>query len=105
MKKYKFKASDGSLYDVIIVKERYFNNQTALQLYDFNNHDLVLVITICVPELFLEEDEMVIKNYSENEGIMDFLLEYNIVKMTFRTVQVGYVQVPIVKLLSPAVWK
>lgn len=46
----------------------------------------------------LESGEFAIKNYSENEGMLDCLLESGIVERPHRRVQSGFVELPIVKL-------
>jgi hypothetical protein len=40
-----------------------------------------------------------IKDYSENEGMLEALEEAGIVKFAYKDVQVGFVTIPICKLL------
>lgn len=51
----------------------------------------------------LAEDEIVLKNYSENETISRELLAAGIVEETGRTVKSGFVEMPICKILIPIV--
>jgi hypothetical protein len=53
-----------------------------------------------IPGTVLEKDEVIIKNYSENEGVLEFLIENGIVSKPLRTVSSGWVTCPIVKLLK-----
>lgn len=84
---------------VYLYKSKYQNNQTSLQIINKSNNDPLLTASVCVPGLNLKNDELVIKNYSENEGILEFLIENKIAELTDRSVQIGYVDAPIVKLL------
>ena len=47
----------------------------------------------------LGPDEIAIKDYSENEGILDVLVQAGIVSKPHRQVQSGYVTIPVCKLL------
>ncbi len=46
----------------------------------------------------LERGEFAIKNYSENEGMLDRLVEAHIVEPPHRRVRSGFVELPIVRL-------
>ncbi|MFB2895187.1 hypothetical protein ACE1CI_19945 [Aerosakkonemataceae cyanobacterium BLCC-F50] len=50
----------------------------------------VATATVNVPNLQLPPDYVVIKNYSENEGILEALIAAEIVKPTGKTVPVGH---------------
>ncbi|CAM3835764.1 hypothetical protein [Aquirufa aurantiipilula] len=99
MKVYKFPLSKRALCNVYLLKGKYQNNQNSLQIINRSNDDPLLTVSICVPGLNLKNDELVIKNYSENEGILEFLIENEIAELTNRYVQIGYIDAPIVKLL------
>lgn len=43
----------------------------------------------------LESNEIAIKNYSENEGILEYLCENKIITQPHRYVESGYVTIPI----------
>ena len=59
----------------------------------------VSTCTINLPEETLGEGEVFIKDYSENEGMAEFLEREGVVKRTGRVVQSGYVFIPVCKLL------
>lgn len=65
---------------------------------DADDGEPVSTCTVNIDE-FLSSKEVVIKNYSENEGMLDFLIKEGIVKDTGKRVQLGYVEAPIVTLL------
>ena len=48
----------------------------------------------------LEPDELAIKNYMENEGMLAFLIKHEIVFPPHRTIQSGHVIFPIVRLIK-----
>jgi hypothetical protein len=69
----------------------YSNGRMAIQLSDINDESPIATATINVPELHLEDREVVIKDYSENEGLLDCLVENGVVIKTGRQVQLGFV--------------
>lgn len=56
--------------------------------------------TVNVPDVSLDDDEVVIKNYSENEGILEALVQAGYITPTNRTTQVGRVTCRICKLIK-----
>lgn len=79
----------------------YSNKRTAILLVDpFDPLDTVAVATTNIPDVPLLEDEVIIKDYSENEGMFDVLTKAGIVSDTGRRVQTGFVTCPICKLLQ-----
>lgn len=50
-------------------------------------------------EAELEADEVAIKNYSENEGILDELIKNGVVSKPHKVINSGFVTIPICKLL------
>jgi hypothetical protein len=55
-----------------------------------------MTATVNAPNEYLEPDEVVIKNYSENEGCLPFLVTNGVVSPALRWVDYG---MPVVKLL------
>lgn len=77
----------------------YSNLRKAILLIDANNpEEVVAVATVNIPFFNIREDEVVIKNYSENEGIFDVLIKAGIISDTMRRIQTGFVTCPICKL-------
>ncbi|MES2515194.1 MAG: hypothetical protein V4580_13670 [Bacteroidota bacterium] len=77
----------------------YPNDRKAIELINAKNGEPVLVATINVPEVIINEDEVIIKNYTENEGVLEALIKAKVVSNPIRTIQTGMVTVPICKLL------
>jgi hypothetical protein len=74
----------------------YGNGNTAIQIFDVEDGTPYATATVNVPGL--ESDEVAIKNYSENLGMLTFLVTNKIVEPPHRTVDSGYVTIPVCKL-------
>lgn len=74
----------------------------ALALYDARDGEPVAIATIHMPDLALALDEVVIKDYSENEGMLDTLTAADIVSQPLREVQSGYVTLYVCRCLLSA---
>jgi hypothetical protein len=77
----------------------YPNERKAIELINAKNGEPVLVATINVPEINIGVDEVIIKNYSENEGVLESLIKAKIISNPLRTIQTGFITAPICKLL------
>jgi hypothetical protein len=58
-----------------------------------------MVATSHLPLEDISKDELVVKDYSENEGILQELIRLKIVEAPKRFVRSGFVSLPICKLL------
>ena len=74
----------------------YRNGNISLQLYDAQEH--YPYATCTVNHDSLEEGEVAIKNYSENEGMLNFLLLEELVESPHRHIQSGFVKIPVCRL-------
>jgi len=75
------------------------NGRKAITLANPKTGIYVAVATINFPDEHLENNEVAIKDYSENEGMLEFLMAHKIVAPPHRFVRSGYIVAPIVKLL------
>lgn len=80
---------------------RYENHRLAIELISMNDHMPYAVATVNIPHANLNEGEVLIKNYSENEGILEVLEKEKIVERTGRTITSGFVTIDVCKLLIP----
>lgn len=71
--------------------------RTSLQIFDIEGP--ITNITINLPEQPLNNNEIFVKSYSENEGMIDFLVKEGFVEDTGQRVQTGYVEAVVAKLL------
>lgn len=88
-----------------VVLGKYNNGRTSIQLVasedgeDICEGEPIATASVNIPTIPLASDEVMIKNYSENEGILEALTQANIVKPTGKCVDTGFVSVPVCKLL------
>jgi hypothetical protein len=78
-------------------KYEYTNGRIALYLTDVKTGEDVIVPTVNVPEEYINDNEVIIKNYSENEGVLDVLINYKIISKPISFSKQG---LPICKFLS-----
>ena len=68
---------------------KYANGQNAMQLVD---QDGIPFMTASVAhDVNIDDDCVIIKNYSENEGIMEALIEAEIIEKPFCEIPTGFV--------------
>ena len=84
-------------WDVYIDTGYYGNGRLAVSLLEVDTHEPVMVATVNLPDADLAEDEVAIKNWSENEGVLPFLIENEIVHPPHRKIDTGFVQADICK--------
>lgn len=75
----------------------YQNGQTALIFRDSMGAPAIKP-TVALSNKSLDPNEVAIKNYSENEGILESLQNQDIVSDVKDTVEQGYVEIPICEL-------
>ena len=82
-----------------VVKAEYKNNnRTSLHLIDKKGIQH-LTATVNVPEIDLNEDEILIKNWSGNLGILECLEQAGIIKQLNEQIEVGFTHADKCKLL------
>ena len=84
---------------------RYMNGSTAINLIDCEDGMPYAVATTCMTNVDLNPDEVTIKNWSENEGILEAMIKAGIISEPIKTIPSGYVQVPVCKLLIKPEYK
>lgn len=95
MKTYQFKTP-YSEYHVILSGGSYANGRQAITMLDAEDGCPVMTATVNVPGEHLEPGEVIIKNYSENEGCLPFLIANGVVSPVERWAGHG---MAVVKLL------
>lgn len=76
----------------------YNNGRFAICLDDKETGEPVAVASVNMPKAILKADEVCIKNYSENEGILKSLVDSGFIEETGNEFDNGYVVVPICRL-------
>lgn len=83
---------------IIDLSQKYLNGRTAIQLISVEDYSPYCDVTVNV-DVPLEENEVAIKDYSENEGMLDFLIANKVVEDTGKRIESGWVKIPICKLI------
>lgn len=76
---------------------RYDNGRVALQLADAETGEPIAKATVNIPEIEIAADEAFIKNWSENEGMLEALIEAGLVTQTVMAGSSNHVDAPIVR--------
>lgn len=77
-------------YNCVVLFERYSNNKrVCLKLIDEDDGMEVVTATTNLPDIQLDENEVIIKNYSENEGVLQALIKAGVVYSPERFVDAG----------------
>ncbi len=58
------------------------------------------VASVNLPYEHIESGEVAIKNYSENEGVLQALIAAKIISEPVRFIATGFVQIPVCKLIN-----
>lgn len=97
-KRFNIKTKYIQSSDAIMALERYGNGRRAITFYDEEQGPL-LTATVNVPYLELKDDEVIVKDYSENEGILQSMIDNGIVSEPIDTVPLGFVEGHVCKFL------
>ena len=92
----KFSGTYGE-YEIDIKMSKYTNGQHRMEFIDSKDGFSVLVSSVAIDES-LESDQIAIKDYSENEGVLKFLMEKGIVSSPLKYFNSGFVSIPICKI-------
>jgi hypothetical protein len=71
---------------------------TALVLWDAQVDEMAAVATVNIPEVALRPNEVLIKDYSENVGMLKALEDAGVVKATGMAARSGFVEIPVAEL-------
>lgn len=77
----------------------YPNGRPCYGLVDANGES-VYRVSVNLPDVELAPDELLVKDYSENTGMLAALREAAVVYSLNRSVPSGYVQLPVVRLVG-----
>lgn len=87
--------------DVSIRMGKYsVTNQNGIIVIDNKTESAIAVASIAQPEIQLEKDEVIIKDYSENEGTFQTLMNNEIIEDTGKRIPTGYAISPIGRILN-----
>lgn len=83
----------------------YNNRRPNIQLIDAIDGVPFMTATINVPLVDVEGDQIIIKDYSENTGVFDWLIEKNVVVPTGYYYELAFDRAPICNLLPEEEWR
>lgn len=95
---YDFVTPYGKRLKVSISRNKYAKGGIALEMIDESDGTRHAVCTVWIPGL--REDEVAVKDYSENAGVLDFLVKNLFVEKPHRTEQSGFVTLHICKIID-----
>ena len=67
--------------------QQYSNGRIAIQL--MCEEGPMAIATVNIPEVSLKDNEVIIKDYSENQGVLAALIKARVIKKTRREVPIG----------------
>lgn len=93
----------GTVFKCVIQEERYAENgRLCLKLVGAAKEEYegepITTATCNISCMPLREDEVLIKNYSENEGMVEALFKARVIKWPKRWVESGFVKIPVCEL-------
>lgn len=88
-------------WDCIVQKRQYGNGRTALELVDAEDGSPIAKATVNLPDVALGRNQVLVKSYSENEGMLEALVAAGVVKPTGETIRSGFVEVAVCDLEPP----
>jgi hypothetical protein len=86
-------------YEIDIKMSKYSNGQHRMEFIDKEDGFPVLVASVAIDES-IGSDQIAIKDYSENEGVLKFLMEEGIISSPLKYFNSGFVRIPLCKLMK-----
>lgn len=83
-----------------VLMAQYANGRPAIQLMDANDGDPIATATLNLPPEECPPGCAYIKTYSENEGMLESLMDAGIVSAPIGWVKTGWVRIPLVRILQ-----
>jgi hypothetical protein len=97
----------GDTIPVTVNIRQYNNGRNAIELLEMDptyGPTPYMTASVNLPNVLLQDNEVLIKDYSENEGVTKFLSKHNIVTPTNNWVKSGYVDVQVCVLNPESEW-
>jgi len=95
-------------WDCELQRLEYANKRVALTLVawadneetDIFQGEPIATATVNLPLEKIEFDEVLVKDYAENQGMLQALIDANIIEKPHREIRTGFVHCPVCKLKS-----
>jgi len=75
------------------------NDRIAISLVEEETGEDVATVTINLDKVSLSDNEVIIKDYSENEGVYEALVKAEIISRAKRYIHSGFISAPVCDLL------
>lgn len=85
--------------ECVVFKSRYTNDRPALILIEAESGEQYCVASVNLPDDDIRDGEIAIKDYSENAGVLDALIDGGVVSEPIGYISSGFVDVPVCRLL------
>jgi hypothetical protein len=92
-------SREGKSFPLLIYKGKYPEGGNTLLFVTTEDGEPFGKVTVNIPGVRLEDDEVLVKNYSENEPWIWSLFENGIISETGLSVPSGWTNIPICKIL------
>lgn len=99
MQTYKLKTKYAE-YNCFLSIGKYSNGRVAISLMDQESGMKIMTATVNLPDIDLNPGDAIIKDYSDNEGVLQFGIDNKLWEYNRQKVNSGFVQCHIVKLNS-----
>ncbi len=80
---------------------RYAGDRVACMIVDAATGELLMKASINLPNEPIADNQFFVKTWSENEGVLAFLLTNGLVRSTGRSARTGFASAPLVEILVP----
>ena len=87
-------------YVCVLQKHYYHNGRRGIILADKDSGARVAVATVNLDDVSIQDDTVLIKDYSENKGMLKCLVDARIISKPMSTHKVGFVEIYKCKLLK-----
>lgn len=82
-------------WDCTLQKGRYIDDTIAILLFDTHNGEPIATATVAIQGPELKENQIIVKDYSENEGMLAALTNIGLVTSVEQWIPTGWVSVPV----------
>lgn len=86
-------------YECVLSFGKYGNGRLAIKLNDAEDGLPVAVATVNIPEKHFEPDEVAIKSWAENTGMVRCLVDAGVIAEPHRKISLGHVSASVCRLL------
>ena len=97
MNTFTYESKYGNYEDCSFRVGHYENGNTAVEVWS-NTEGPITKITVN-PDITIPKNMLAIKNYSENEGVDDWMISQNLIEAApLHIIKIGWVEIPVYRL-------